>query len=170
MSPTVLESLKSAQRAFCDKKKYRSTYTYTSGIKAVKTSSEAICWCCCYCCLCHLPPSYRQQQQEFPAWVKLVKDISCTMDKGHQLKPGYLFKPLLQVSCTESYLDLQQNYLDLQQSYQTQKFKLEWSISAPVQSTVHWNGTHPTLKKFLCFINYQSFEGEGAPEGCENVA
>ncbi len=74
------------------------------------------------------------------------------------------------ISYTESYRDLQQSYQDVQESYQTRDFELECSISAPVQSSVHRNGTYPTLKTFPLFFNYRSFEGVEAPEGCENVA
>ncbi len=38
-------------------------------------------------------------------------------------------------------------------------------MSAPVRSSEHRNGTYPTLKTFLRFFNYQSFEGVEAPEG-----
>ena len=71
---------------------------------------------------------------------------------------------------TESYRDLQQSYRDVQESYRTRDFELECSISAPVRSSVHRNGTYPTLRTFLRFFNYRSFEGVEAPEGCENVA
>ena len=74
------------------------------------------------------------------------------------------------ISYTESYRDLQQSYRDVQESYRTRDFELECSISAPVRSSVHRNGTYPTLKTFPCFFNYRSFEGVEAPEGCENVA
>ncbi len=50
------------------------------------------------------------------------------------------------------------------------KFELECSMSAPVRSSVHRNGTYPTLKTFLRFFIYRSFEGVEAPEGCKNVA
>ncbi len=74
------------------------------------------------------------------------------------------------ISYTESYQDLQQSDRDVQESYRTRDFELECSISAPVRSTIHRNGTYPTLKTFPCFFNYRSFEGVEAPEGCENVA
>jgi hypothetical protein len=61
------------------------------------------------------------------------------------------------VSCTESYRDLQESYLAIQLRYRTRKFELECSMSAPVRSSVHRNGTYPTLKPFLRFLNYQSF-------------
>ncbi len=75
-----------------------------------------------------------------------------------------------QVSYTESYRDVQESYLAIQLCYRTRKFELECSISAPVRSSVHWNGTYPTLKTFLPFLNYRTFEGVDAPEGCKNVA
>ncbi len=63
--------------------------------------------------------------------------------------------------------DLQQSNRTIQESYRTRKFELECSISesAPVPSSVHWNGTYPTLKTFLRFFDYRSFEGVEAPEG-----
>jgi hypothetical protein len=70
------------------------------------------------------------------------------------------------VSYTENYRDLQQNYRDVQESYLTRDFELECFISAPVRSSVYWNGTYPTLKTFPRFFIYQSFEGVEAPEGC----
>jgi hypothetical protein len=78
--------------------------------------------------------------------------------------------PGLPISYTESFRDLQQSYRDVQQSFRTRDFELECSISAPVRSSVHRNGTYPTLKTFPHFFNYRSFEGVEAPEGCENVA
>ncbi len=78
--------------------------------------------------------------------------------------------PLLLISHTESYRNLQQSYQTIQLSYRTRKFHLEWSLFAPVRSSVHWNGTYPNLKTFLCFFNYRRFRGAEAPEGCENVA
>jgi hypothetical protein len=74
------------------------------------------------------------------------------------------------ISYTESYRDLQQSYRDVQESYRTRDFELECCIAAPVRSSVHRNGTYHTLKTFLRFFNYRSFEGVEAPEGCENVA
>jgi hypothetical protein len=74
------------------------------------------------------------------------------------------------ISYTEKYRDLQQKYRDVQEKYLTRNFVLECSISSPVRSIVHRNGTYPTLKTFLCFLNNRSFEGVEAPEGCENVA
>ncbi len=74
------------------------------------------------------------------------------------------------ISYTEKYRDLQQKYRDVQENYRTRDFVLESSISSPVRSIVLRNGTYPTLKTFLWFLNYRSFEGVEAPEGCENVA
>jgi hypothetical protein len=76
------------------------------------------------------------------------------------------------ISYTESFRNLQQSHrtIQIQVTCRTRKFELDFSMSAPVQSSVHRNGTYPTLKTFLCFFNYQSFEGVEAPEGCENVA
>ncbi len=76
------------------------------------------------------------------------------------------------ISYTEKYRDLQLKYRDVQQKYRTRDFVLECSISSPVRSSVHRIGTsgYPTLKTFLCFLNYRSLEGVEAPEGCENVA
>jgi hypothetical protein len=74
------------------------------------------------------------------------------------------------VSYTESYRDLQESYQTVQQSYRTRKFGLACSISAPVRSSIHQNGTYPTLKNFLLFFNDRSFKGVEAPEGCKNVA
>ncbi len=70
------------------------------------------------------------------------------------------------ISYTESYRNLQKNYQTVQQSYRTRKFELECSMSAPFQSRVHRNRTYPTLKTFLHFYNYRSFEGVDALEGC----
>ncbi len=78
--------------------------------------------------------------------------------------------PLIPWRILYSYRDLQQSYRSIQESYRTRKFELECSISAPVRSSVHWNGTYPTLKTFLRFFNYRSFKGVEAPEGCKNVA
>ena len=75
-----------------------------------------------------------------------------------------------QISYTESYRDLPQSYRIVQESFRTRDFELECSISSPVRSSVHRNGTYPTLKTFLRFFIYRSFEGVEAPEGCENVA
>ncbi len=71
------------------------------------------------------------------------------------------------ISYTESYRDLQQSYLAIQESYRTRKFELECSISAPVGSSKHRNWTYPTLKKFLRFFNYRSFEGVEAPKAAK---
>ncbi len=61
------------------------------------------------------------------------------------------------ISYTESYRDLQESYRDLQQSYLTRNFELECSISAPIRSSIHRNGTYPILKTFPRFFNYRSF-------------
>ncbi len=70
------------------------------------------------------------------------------------------------ISYTEGYRNLQQSYWTIQLSYRTRKFHLECSMSAPVWSSVHRNGTYPTLKTFLCFFNYRRFGDAEAPEGC----
>jgi hypothetical protein len=63
-----------------------------------------------------------------------------------------------------------ESYWSIQESYRTGKFELECSMSALVRSSVHWNGIYPTLKTFLRFFIYRSFEGVEAQEGCKNVA
>jgi hypothetical protein len=63
------------------------------------------------------------------------------------------------ISYTESYRDLQQSYRATQLCYRTRKFKLEYSMSAPVRSSVHWNGTYPTLKTSLRFFELSEFRG-----------
>jgi hypothetical protein len=75
-------------------------------------------------------------------------------------------KPQPSISYTESYRDLQESYQAIQLCYRTRKFELEYSISAPVRSSVHRNRTYPTLKTFLRFLSYRSFEGVEAPKGC----
>ncbi len=83
-----------------------------------------------------------------------------------QVQPAPQYQYPIQ-KATEIY---KKSYRDLQKSYRTRDFQLECSISAPVRSSVHRNGTYPTLKTFLRFLKYRSFEGVEAPEGCENVA
>jgi hypothetical protein len=46
----------------------------------------------------------------------------------------------------------QQSYKTILLDYRTRKFELEYSISAQVRSSIHWNGTYPTLKTFLRFF------------------
>jgi hypothetical protein len=61
-------------------------------------------------------------------------------------------RKLIMVSYTESYQDLHESYQAIQLCYQTRKFKLEYSMSAPVQSSIHQNGPYFTLKTFLRFF------------------
>ncbi len=53
------------------------------------------------------------------------------------------------------------SYWTIQLSYLTRKFQLEYSMSAPVRSSVHWNGTHPILKTFLRFFELSEFRSSG---------
>ncbi len=59
---------------------------------------------------------------------------------------------LVNISYTESYRNLQQSYRTVQLCYRNRKFKLEYSMSAPVRSSIHWNGTYPTPKTFYRFF------------------
>jgi hypothetical protein len=65
------------------------------------------------------------------------------------------------ISYTERCQNLQQSYWTIQLSYRTRKFQLEYSMSAPVRSSVNWNGTHPTLKTFLRFFELSEFRSSG---------
>ncbi len=78
--------------------------------------------------------------------VCLWKKILCVRDMYAVVFQYRISAPIGVISYTESYRDLQQSYRDVQQSYRTRNFELECSISAPVRSSVHRNGTHPTLK------------------------
>ncbi len=72
---------------------------------------------------------------------------------------AFVISYMLNVSYTKTYRDLQQNYRDVQENYQTRDFVLECSISAPVRSSVHRNGTYPTLKTFPRFFKLSEFRG-----------
>ncbi len=70
-----------------------------------------------------------------------------------------LYQLHIVISYTESYRDLQESYQAIQLCYRFRKFKLEYSMSAPVRSSVHRNGTYPTLKTFLRFFKLLEFQG-----------
>ncbi len=77
-----------------------------------------------------------------------------------ELPPRYACKHIhANISYTENVRDLQQKIRDVQQNVRTRDFELECSISAPVRSSVHRNGTYPTLKTFLRFFNLSEFRG-----------
>ena len=59
---------------------------------------------------------------------------------------------------------------NVQLFFRTRRFPLDCSMSYPIRSSVHRNGTYPILKTFLQYLRYRRFEGVEAPEGCENVA
>ena len=59
---------------------------------------------------------------------------------------------------------------NIQVFFRTRRFPLDCSMSYPIRSSVHRNGTYPILKTFLQYLRYRRFEGVEAPEGCENVA
>ncbi len=59
---------------------------------------------------------------------------------------------IMNVSYTESYQDFQESYWAIHLCYRTRKFELECSISAPVRSSVHRNGTYPSLKTFFVVL------------------
>ncbi len=127
------------------------------------------CWC-----------SGRCQER----WKSFIKHISFSGQEKHEIvsvstgplsgvstgQVMWTTERSYSISYTESFRDLQQSYQDVQQSYRTRDFELECSISAPVRSSVHRNRTYPTPKTFLRFLNYRSFEGVEALEGCETLA
>jgi hypothetical protein len=140
---------------------FPSTYQYVPSKYQVQTKYILVHTCI----FLVFPSTYQYVPSKYQVQTKYILVHTC-----ESFEIASTNKYILSVSYTENYRDLQQNYRDVQGNYSTRDFELECSISAPVRSSVHRNGTYPTLKTFPLFLNYRSFEGVEAPEGCENVA
>ncbi len=88
-------------------------------------------------------------------WLRLqLFYLPCRLACRLQLAASWChtYSSSITISYTESYWNLQQSYPTIQLCCRTRKFELECSISAPVRSSIHRNGTYPTLKTFLRFL------------------